>query len=216
MLALQGFRHFVVDDALGETFHDGGLADTGLADQDGVVLRAPLKDLDDAANLVVAADHRIELPLAGTIGQIERVLLQRLTLALGFRALDFLAPPHRFDRLLYGLARPAVLFEEACCISLVLREGKQKQLGRDELIATLLCFLVGDVEDVAKLAGKRDLTRRPFHLRQPFQALAQRFPKRWNVDARALEQGRGSPLLLLQQRKQQMGRLDERIVLPER
>ena len=49
------------DDALGEALDDRGLADAGLADQDGVVLRAAAEDLDDAADLVVAADDRVEL-----------------------------------------------------------------------------------------------------------------------------------------------------------
>ena len=44
-------------------FDDRGLADAGLADQHRVVLGAPLQHLDRAADLVVAADHRIELAL---------------------------------------------------------------------------------------------------------------------------------------------------------
>src|SRR3989304_4220123 len=44
---------------------DRRLADAGLANQDGVVLRAARQDLHHAAHFVVAADHRIELALAG-------------------------------------------------------------------------------------------------------------------------------------------------------
>ena len=47
--------------ALREPLGDRGLADTGLADQHRVVLRAAREDLDHAADLLVAADHRIEL-----------------------------------------------------------------------------------------------------------------------------------------------------------
>ena len=53
------------DDALGEALDDRGLADAGLADEDGVVLRAAAEDLDDAADLVVAADDRVELAVVG-------------------------------------------------------------------------------------------------------------------------------------------------------
>jgi hypothetical protein len=42
-------------------FDDGGLAHARLADQHRVVLGAALQDLDGAADLVVAADHRVEL-----------------------------------------------------------------------------------------------------------------------------------------------------------
>ena len=41
----QQLGHVVVDDGLGEAFDDGGLADAGLAEQDGVVLRAAAEDL---------------------------------------------------------------------------------------------------------------------------------------------------------------------------
>src|SRR5207253_3770674 len=44
LLAVQGLGHVVGDDALGETLDDGGLADTGLADEDWVVLGAPGQD----------------------------------------------------------------------------------------------------------------------------------------------------------------------------
>ena len=57
-------------DLLGETFHDGRLADAGLADEDGVVLGAAAEDLDHAANLLLAADHRVELAGLGQFGQV--------------------------------------------------------------------------------------------------------------------------------------------------
>ena len=53
------------DDPLGEALDDRGLADAGLADQHGVVLRAAAEDLDDAADLLVAADDRVELAVLG-------------------------------------------------------------------------------------------------------------------------------------------------------
>jgi hypothetical protein len=73
-LVLQRLGHFAVDDALREALDDRGLADAGLADQHRVVLRAPLQDLDHAPDLVVAADHRVELAVARALGQVERVL----------------------------------------------------------------------------------------------------------------------------------------------
>ena len=66
----QGLRDVVVDDALGEALDDRRLADAGLADQHRVVLRAAGEDLDDAADLVVAADHRVELAVARGLGEV--------------------------------------------------------------------------------------------------------------------------------------------------
>ena len=61
----QRLGHVARHDALGEALDDGGLADAGLADQHGVVLGAPGEHLDHAPDLVVAADHRVELALLG-------------------------------------------------------------------------------------------------------------------------------------------------------
>ena len=57
-------------DGLSEAFDDGGLADAGLAEQRGVVLVAAAEDLDEAAHFVGAADHRVELPLGGHLGEV--------------------------------------------------------------------------------------------------------------------------------------------------
>ena len=63
-LVLQRLGHVAGHDALREALDDRGLADAGLADQDGVVLRAARQHLDRPADLLVAADHRVELALA--------------------------------------------------------------------------------------------------------------------------------------------------------
>ena len=60
-LSEQGLRDVAGDDALGQPFDDGGLADAGLADQGRVVLGAAGQDLDDALDLLLATDDRIEL-----------------------------------------------------------------------------------------------------------------------------------------------------------
>ena len=79
------------DDPLGEALDDRGLADAGLADQHGVVLRAAAKHLDHAADLVVAADHRVELALRGRVGEVAAEALERLELVLGVLVGDAVA-----------------------------------------------------------------------------------------------------------------------------
>ena len=66
-LVAQRLGHVAGDDPLGQALDDGGLADAGLADEHGVVLGPPRQHLDDAADLGVAADHRVELALAGRL-----------------------------------------------------------------------------------------------------------------------------------------------------
>ena len=64
-LAAQRLGHLAVDDLLGQPLGDRRLAHAGLADQDGVVLGAPAQDLDDPLDLLVPADDRVELVVAG-------------------------------------------------------------------------------------------------------------------------------------------------------
>ena len=64
-LFFKTFRHVAAHDALREAFDDGRLADARLADQHRIVLGAPREHLDDAADLLVAADDRIELAVRG-------------------------------------------------------------------------------------------------------------------------------------------------------
>ena len=80
---LQALGHVAGDDALGEALGDRGLADAGLADQHRVVLGAPREHLDHAADLLVAADHGIDLALARDVGEVAAELRERLVLRLG-------------------------------------------------------------------------------------------------------------------------------------
>ena len=64
-LALQALGHVARDDALREPLDDRRLPHTRLADQHRVVLRPPREHLDHAADLLVAADDRVELAALG-------------------------------------------------------------------------------------------------------------------------------------------------------
>ena len=64
-----------------EAFDDRGLADAGLAGEDRVVLAAAHQDVDDLADLLVAAGDRIDLALARLLGEVDREALERLLLA---------------------------------------------------------------------------------------------------------------------------------------
>ena len=76
-LAGQRLRDFLVDDALGDALHDGGLADAGLADQYRIVLAAPGQHLDGLLDLIVPADDRVHPPFPGHRGQVAAELVQR-------------------------------------------------------------------------------------------------------------------------------------------
>ena len=60
-MPLRLLRHVALGDALGQAFHDGGLAHAGLADEHRVVLGAPAQHLQHPADLLVPADDRVQL-----------------------------------------------------------------------------------------------------------------------------------------------------------
>jgi hypothetical protein len=74
-----------------EPLGDGGLADAGVADVDGVVLAAAAEDLDGARDFRFAADERVDLAFGGACDEVggegfERVarrLLRFVVFALG-------------------------------------------------------------------------------------------------------------------------------------
>ena len=97
-LVAQALGHVALDDAAGQALGDGGLADAGLADEHRVVLGAARQHLDDAPDLLVAPDDRVELALAGVLGEVAAVLLERLVLLLGVLAGDPVAAAHLLER----------------------------------------------------------------------------------------------------------------------
>ena len=78
----QGLGDVARHDALREALDDRRLADARVADQHGVVLRAPRQHLDHAPDLLVAADHRVELALLRGLGEVTAEALERLVLVL--------------------------------------------------------------------------------------------------------------------------------------
>ena len=60
----QRLRHVAAHDAPGQSLGDGRFAHARLADEHGIVLGPAREHLHDTADLLVPADHRIDLPLA--------------------------------------------------------------------------------------------------------------------------------------------------------
>ena len=63
-LVLERLRHIAAHDAPGQSLGDGRFAHARLADEHGIVLGPAREHLHDTADLLVPADHRIDLPLA--------------------------------------------------------------------------------------------------------------------------------------------------------
>ena len=156
-LALERFGHFARNDSLGQAFHDGGLADAGFTNQHRVVLGAPLQHLDRAANLIVAADHGIELALAGPLGQVHAVFLEGFALAFGFGAVNARSAAYGIHRRLQRLARQPVLAGNPADVLFGVRQGKQEELAGDELVAPFERLLLGSLHQRHQVAAYLNL-----------------------------------------------------------
>mmetsp|Transcript_3709 Transcript_3709/g.10722 ORF Transcript_3709/g.10722 Transcript_3709/m.10722 type:complete len:212 (-) Transcript_3709:1075-1710(-) len=79
---LEGRRHITSDDPLRKALSHGRFTNARLADQYGVVLCATGKDLDCPADLIVPADHGVQLPVLGGLCEVPCILAEGLVLAL--------------------------------------------------------------------------------------------------------------------------------------
>ena len=138
----QRLGHVAGDDALGEALDDRGLADAGVADQDRVVLGPPREHLDHAADLLVAADHRVELARLGLGRQVAAELLERLGRVLGVGRVGHVRPDDSRDRLQQRVA----VGEEVGDAGLVPGQREQEVLGRDRLASLRRRLALGGLE----------------------------------------------------------------------
>ena len=77
-LVFQPFGYIPIDDALCQTFHNGGLANPRFANQRRIVFGAARKNFNRAADFVITPDHRVQLALTGKSGDVASVFFQSL------------------------------------------------------------------------------------------------------------------------------------------
>ena len=171
-LVAQTFGNVALDDAAGEPLGDRGLTDAGLADEDRVVLRAPREHLDDAPDLLVAPDHRVELALARVLGEVAAVTLEGLVLLLGVLARDAVAAAHRLQRLEDGVVGDAEPAEQIADAAGDLGHREEDVLGGEVVVAQVRALRVGALEDAESVARHARLLRGlPVHVGLALQRL---------------------------------------------
>ncbi len=212
-LVLEHLRHFAVDDALGETFDNGGLAHARLADEHRIVLGAAREHLDRAADFIVAADDRIQLAAGGARREIDGELLERAALLLGLRIVDGLAAANLVDGLFDGGLGGASLLQKSCQCVLVLEGREREQLGRDVVVFALLRELVRDIEQAIEVLRHVDVTGRALHRGQFVDGRVQVLAQLGDVRAGLHQQRPGGAVLLVEQRGEYMRGLHELVVL---
>ena len=82
-LVLQGFRHVAAHDPLRQALGNGSLADTGFADQDGVILCLSGQNTDNVSDFIVPADDRVGFLFSRLFDKVCAVLFQCLIGAFG-------------------------------------------------------------------------------------------------------------------------------------
>ena len=172
-LAADAFGYFVVHDTLGQALHDGCLAHAGFTDQHRVVLGAPLKNLDTAANFLVAANHRVQLALLGQLGQVYGVFFQRLSVFFGIGVNNLFATTHVIDGFFQCLSVRTSLFENIGQCTLQVECCQHENFAGDILITPLLRQLVTQVQNFDQFIGKADLTLRAADAGQAVQSFTQ-------------------------------------------
>ena len=159
-LLAQPFRHVAVDDAERQALDDGGLADARLADQDGIVLGPARQDLDRAADLLVAADDRIELAFARRGRQVAGIFLERVVALLGILAGRLAALADFLDGAIQRLGRdPGRGQDLGRGRALGQGQRQQQAFGGDIAVTGLLGDLLGAVEEPRRLRRHIDLAR---------------------------------------------------------
>ena len=114
----------------------------------GLFLVRAAEDLDDAADLLVAADDRVELAGAGLGGQVAAVLLERLVGALGVLATSRAGRRGRSGAPARMASRPAPCrSSRRWRLAADLGDAEQQVLGRDVLVAEAPRLVLGPLDD---------------------------------------------------------------------
>ncbi len=151
-------RHVGADDALGKALHDRCFADAGLADDDGIVLGPAGEYLEHPVDLVLPADHGVELAALGKLGEVPAELVEGGGGALFRRDLSGCAAQVIDDQ----LARSEQVHTEApedlaADPFLLADEAEEKVLAADIIVAEQPRFLYGIFEHFLGAGGEGDI-----------------------------------------------------------
>ena len=192
-LLSQPLGDVALHDALGQALDDGRLAHARLADQHRVVLGAARQHLDHPADLLVAADDRVELALAGQLGEVAAVALERLEGLLGVLGRDPVAAPH----VPQGLQQFVVVDADP------VGHGQHQVLDGEVLVAHVGALGVGRGQDVTQRPAYRRLPAAE-GLGQPAELALEPLADQGGLDADAGEDGPGDALGLVEDGGQQV------------
>ena len=199
-------RHVAVDDLLGQALDDRGLADAGLADEDGVVLGAAAQHLLHALDLVLAPDQRIERVLHRRVRQVAAELgEQRCFLHPGQGRL---LVEQLYDVVADRVQPHPLLHQDGGGDGAFLAQDTEQQvLGADVAVQEAVGLLGGVLEDALGLPAEGDFDRGGDLLAEDRPTL-DFLPDALEGKVRALENAARQPLAFTDQAEQEVLRLD--------
>src|SRR5829696_1132103 len=216
LFVAEDLGHLALGDLLGQSFDDGGLADAGLTDDDGVVLGAPDEDLHDPRYLLAPPDHGVQLIFLGVGSEVPAVLIELAGLgplgldpapAAGLSAAAPAAAPAASeppDDLPPDLVRVDVeVGEYPRCYALALPDqAKQYVLGAYVVVAELQRFSQGKLEHLLGAGRERGLGASAFFA--VADDALDLFAHLVEVDVERVERLRGDALVLAQEAQEQV------------
>ncbi len=205
-LVLQAFGDVAIDDALRQTFNDRSLAHTRFADENRVVLGAAGENLNRPTDFLVAADHRVELAAARRLGEILRVLLQRVVPCFGIGAIGRAPFAHCLHRSVQSLRCGTGVNQSLSRRALTVHGQRHQQaLDGHKGIAGLLGQLFGLLKDPCQLRRQVDLPgATALHPRQAIERRLDSSQSLLGVSARRLDQVAGQTFLVIDQHLQKV------------
>ena len=109
--AFQHRRDVSVDDLDGDSFHDGGFADSGITDEHRIVLPSASENLDDTLYLVLSSHERIQSSFTCSLCYVVAELFERGCLLL--LLFGYLTYPYLRRVFFAGLLFLSVIFRSA-------------------------------------------------------------------------------------------------------
>ena len=201
--AAELLRNVPGDYALRQSLGDRRLAHAGAADEHRVVLGPADQRLHRPRYLSVAADHRVELPLPGQLGQVDAEPLERAVAALRAFVGHAMVPADGLQRLVDLLEIDAELGQHRGGVAVVSLDDRHQQMLRaDEVVAEPLRLLVRPLQRLRRPRRHEYLRGLVGYLGGGFEQLVQPRPHVGNGHADLLQHVGRDPVVPLQQRHQ--------------
>ena len=207
-LRAQIFGHVAIDNAVCNTLRNSGFTHARLADQNRIVLGSARENLQHAADLLVAANHGVELASTRLLVKVDSILTQRIELLRRGGRIDLRALAELGDGRLQILLGCARLLQKALSLTALGNQAKQQVLNRGILVAKGRGEVDRTLHHQRRLVRKILLARSARHLRQRGHGTLNILAQELDIDPDTSQQKRPERILLGDERCEQVQRIE--------